>query len=75
MNGHRACFTLVGSKWEKSALSLHAFEKHPEEFSLFNFEVTVLCQVGTLALDRQESFFIEKFRTNTRGLNRMVVRR
>ena len=75
MNGHRACFTLVGSKWEKSALSLHAFEKHPEEFSLSNFEVTVLCQVGTLALDRQESFFIEKFRTNTRGLNRMVVRR
>ena len=75
MNGHRACFVLVEAKLEKSALSLHAFQKHPEAFSLSNFEVTVLCQVGPLALDRQESFFIEKFRTNTRGLNRMVVRR
>ena len=75
MNGHRACFVLVEAKLEKSALSLHAFQKHPEAFSLSNFEVTILCQVGPLALDRQESFFIEKFRTNTRGLNRMVVRR
>ena len=51
MNGHRACFVLVEAKLEKSALSLHAFQKHPEAFSLSNFEVTVLCQVGPLALD------------------------
>ena len=76
MNGHRACFVLVEAKLEKSALSLHAFQKHPEAFSLSNFEFTVLCQVGPLALDRQEYFFIEKFSsTNTRGLNRMVVTR
>ena len=75
MNGHRSCFVQTESKLEKSALSLHAFQSHPEEFSLNNFQVTVLCQVGPLALDRQESYYIEKFRTNTRGLNRMVVRR
>ena len=31
--------------------------------SLTNFEVMVFCQVGPLALEIQESFFIEKFRT------------
>ena len=62
-------------KYEESALSLHAFQSHPDKFNLSHFKVTVLCQVGPLALDRQESFYIEKLRTNTRGLNRMVVRR
>ena len=75
MNGHRSCFVRSGVQMEKSALSLHAHQEHLDNFSLKNFSVTVLCQASPQALDRQESFYIEKFRTNTRGLNRMVVRR
>ena len=81
MNGHRSCFVLAEMKRGESALSLHAFEEHYDKkhrqktYNLNNFNVTVLCQVGPLALDRKESYYIEKFRTNTRGLNRMVVRR
>ena len=59
MNGHRTCFVLVEAKLEKSALSLHAFQKHPGAFSLSNFEVTVLCQVGPLALETGIIFYRE----------------
>jgi len=77
MNNHRASFASIDNVRlrEKSALSLHAFEEHPDNFKLSNFSVTVLGQARPLGLDRMESNFITKFKTYTRGLNRMVVRR
>jgi hypothetical protein len=67
-SGHRGCFN--EEKWEKSALSMHAREVHQRQFSLDIFSVAVIKKVSPQNLRREEFKHIDKFRTNSLGLNR-----
>ncbi len=67
-SGHRGSFQ--EDKWEKSALSMHARDVHQTNFSLDNFSVAVVKKVSPQRLRREEYKFIDKFRTNSLGLNR-----
>ena len=67
-NGHRGCFN--DEKWENSALSMHARESHQLNFSLENFEVSVVKKISPQNIRREEFRFIEKYRTIQLGLNR-----
>ena len=68
-SGHRSCFT-TAEKWEKSALSWHAKEAHQNDFSLSNFEITIVKQVSPQHLRKTEFKYIDKFKTSSLGLNR-----
>ena len=68
-SGHRSCFT-TAEKWEKSALSWHAKEAHQNDFSLSNFEITIVKQVSAQHLRRTEFKYIDKLETSSLGLNR-----
>ena len=70
-SGHRGCFS--EDKWEKSALSMHAKDMHPNQFSLENFSVALVKKVSPQQIRREEFRFIEKFRTIPFGLNRYKV--
>ena len=71
-NGHRSCFSLSGDeeKWEKSALSMHAREVHSTNFTLENFQISVVKKISPQNIRREEFRFIEKYRTIQLGLNR-----
>ena len=60
-SGHRGCFN--NDKWEKSALSMHAKEVHQ----------TQVKKVSPQRLRREEFKYIDKYRTNSLGLNRYKV--
>ena len=70
-SGHRGCFS--EEKWDKSALSMHAREAHQTQFSLENFAVAVVKKVSPQRLRREEYKFIDRYQTNTLGLNRYKV--
>ena len=70
-SGHRGCFN--EEKWEKSALSMHAREVHQVDFSLDIFSISVVSKVSPQQLRREEYKYIDKYRTNTLGLNRYKV--
>ena len=70
-SGHRGCFN--DEKWDKSALSMHAREVHQTQFSLDIFTVAVVKKVSPQRLRREEYKFIDKYRTNSLGLNRYKV--
>ena len=70
-SGHRKCFN--ESSWEKSALSMHAKDRHKDNFSLKNFSVAVIKQVSPQNLRREEFRYIEKYKTISLGLNRYKV--
>ena len=70
-SGHRQCF--CESKWDKSALSMHAKEVHASQFSLNNFSVAVVKKVSPQHLRREEFRFIDKYKTIPLGLNRYKV--
>ena len=67
-SGHRGSFN--EEKWEKSALSMHAREVHQTHFSLDIFSVAVVKKVSPQQLRREEFKYIDKYRTNSMGLNR-----
>ena len=71
-SGHRACFT-NSEKWENSALSMHAKDVHQNEFNLDNFTISVVKKVSPQNLRREEFKIIDKYRTNSLGLNRYKV--
>ena len=71
-NGHRRDFTDI-SLYDKSALSQHCSEDHPDSISLDNFKIGIVKVCIPECLDREEDKFITKFRTNIWGLNRMRV--
>lgn len=73
VNGHRSCFNNEGYK--KSALSLHAFDHHRDDFSLDNYKFAIVKECNPRQLNREEFRFIEKFKTNCLGLNRCKVER
>ena len=60
-------------KWEKSALSMHARDKHQNDFSLDNFSVAVVKKVSPQQLRREEFRFVDKYKTIPQGLNRYKV--
>ena len=70
-SGHRGCFN--EEKWEKSALSMHAREVHQTQFSLDIFSISVISKVSPQRLRREEYKYIDKYRTNSLGLNRYKV--
>ena len=67
-SGHRGSFN--EEKWDKSALSMHARDVHQMSFTLDIFSVAVIKKVSPQQLRREEFKFIDKFRTNSLGLNR-----
>jgi hypothetical protein len=70
-SGHRGCFN--DKNWENSALSMHAREVHQTRFSLEIFSISVVKKVSPQQLRREEFKFIDKYRTNSLGLNRYKV--
>ena len=70
-SGHRGCFS--DEKWEKSALSMHAKEAHQTTFSLNIFSIAVIKKTSPQRLQREEYKHIDKFKTNSLGLNRYKV--
>lgn len=83
MNGHRdAC--RHEAKADKSALSLHMVISHPEIHKrmchpdnkrnpLEHYRIAVVKKVPPERLDREEFSFIEEYRCDTLGLNRINV--
>ena len=69
--GHMSCFN--AEDFEKSALSMHAKEKHNMDRNMDNFTFAIVKQVHPLNLHREEFLHIENARTVTMGLNRMKV--
>ena len=67
-NGHRNSFS--DEKWDKSALSMHARDVHQMNFSLTSFKISVIKKVSPQQLRREEFKFIDKYKTNSLGLNR-----
>ena len=73
ISGHRNKFN--GLDYEKSALSLHAYESHPDHFNIDIFKFAVIKSCHPLRLNREEFKFIDKFSTNRSGINRCQVQR
>ena len=70
-SGHRKSFN--EEKSDISALSMHAREVHQTTFSLDIFNIAVVSKVSPQRLRREEFRYIEKYRTNSLGLNRYKV--
>ena len=64
---------LTKDAFQKSALSMHSFEKHSLEHSIDSFEFSILKRTPAMNLHREEFRYIEQLRTKTFGLNRMNV--
>ena len=60
-------------KFNKSALSMHAREVHQATFSLDIFKIALVSKVSPQRLRREDFRYIEKYRTNSLGLNRYKV--
>ena len=75
-NGHRACFVDDDPDTiEKSALALHAKEKHPDQFNMRIFRFAIVDSVQGGALNKREARAINEYRTNVMGLNRMYIQK
>ena len=75
MNGHRGDFKVENSIFEKSALSMHVFNEHIDDFDkkLTNYDLGIIKSVNPSQLDRVEDFYIFKTRADITGLNRYNV--
>ena len=74
MNGHRSHFVIDNRLlFEKSALSMHCFLTHKADFSMELFKLGIVKQARAVDLNREEERFIQKYRTNICGLNRIAV--
>ena len=67
-SGHRRYFN--SDEFEKSALSMHAKDKHPTNMNLKNFKVSIVKKVSPRNIKREEFRYIEKYRTKCFGINR-----
>ncbi len=67
-SGHRRCFN--DDDYLKSALSMHAKDKHSTQMDLKNFKISIVKKVSPQNIKREEFRFIEKYRTQTYGMNR-----
>ena len=68
-NGHRDKFSL--NKYDKSALSMHIYEKHVEYFGnkLNSYNFGVVKHMNAVKLDRIEDYYIYMTQADTKGLN------
>ena len=73
ISGHRNKFNSLD--YEKSALSLHAHDNHPDHFNINIYKFAVIKSCHPLRLNREEFKFIEKYNTNRCGINRCQVQR
>lgn len=74
MNGHRGKFKIDENLlFEQSALSMHCYLAHRSQFDMKHFKLGIVKKVRPMELDREEDMFINRFRTNIFGLNRIVV--
>ena len=71
MSGHREKFCM--EKYKKSALSWHAYDTHEGDLALTDYDIAVIKKVPPRKLNREEFMFIDKFDTQTKGLNRYQV--
>ena len=71
MSGHREKFCI--DKFNKSALSMHAFDTHNGDLALTDYEIAIVKRVPPRRLNREEFTFIDKYDTQTKGLNRYQV--
>ena len=71
-NGHRSNFTIKA--YEKSALSFHLHDEHPEHFDgkLSNYSLGILKSTSPMNLDRAEDYFVEITQADL-SLNRYKV--
>ncbi len=73
-NGHRSKFKVDDKlSYSKSALAQHCFDEHYDQFSLSVFRIGLVKRCSALDLDREETRFINKFRTELFGINRIKV--
>ena len=76
LNGHRHKFKIDESRtYEHSALSMHCYIEHRDNFNFDIFKFGIVKKVQPSLLDREESRFCTKFKTNVWGLNRMEIKR
>ena len=76
LNGHRHKFKIDDrGLYEHSALSMHCYIEHRDNFSFNNFRFGIVKKAQPSLLDREESRFCTKFKTNVWGLNRMEIKR
>ena len=61
--------------YEHSALSMHCYIEHRDNFSFENFKFGIVKRTQPCLLDREEARFCTKFKTNVWGLNRMEIKR
>ena len=71
VNGHRSKFN--DNHYQESALSMHMMETHANAWNINHFKFGVVKQVKPVDLNREEERFIDKFKTNLFGLNRINV--
>ena len=75
MNGHRTYFKDDPKIYEKSAAALHAYTAHDPPLDLTDFKCAIVKQTShAVQLDREEFRYIEKHKTNFKGLNRCKVK-
>jgi hypothetical protein len=72
-NGHRGNFKI--NSYDKSALSMHIHDKHPEAFDskLSSYDFGIVKSVSPIQLNRTEDSYIYKTEADTKGLNRYKV--
>ena len=77
VNGHRSCFDVNENLqiWEKSALSMHTYESHQDNFDIRNFKIMANRQGCTTSLNRLEAKTINELRLGVLGLNRMKIQK
>ena len=76
LNGHRSKFILDDRKiYEHSALSMHCYIEHKNDLNFETFRFGIVKRTKPILLDREESRFCSKFKTNVWGLNRMEIKR
>ena len=76
LNRHRHKFKIDESRtYEHSALSMHCYIEHSDHFDFDIFKFGIVKKVQPSLLDREESRFCTKFKTNVWGLNRMEIKR
>ncbi len=74
INGHREKFKIDEKlSYSKSALSQHCYDEHSDRFSLTRFKFCFVKGCRAVDLDREETRFSTKFRTDIFGLNRIKV--
>ena len=75
-NGHRSCFVADDpdpETIEKSALTLHAKDKHSDNFSMSIFDFVLLDSVQGSELNKGEARATNELKTNVMDLNRMKI--